>query len=165
MSINSLNIKANIIEPLVIWSGFPEDTILSLLWGGLSLLLCLALYTMHRHSMHLKGQIQRLQNDHRVANSSLIGMGQQILALEKRLLPTPSSFEKPKLTVVENPSSQHARYTNISPSDTHTNTANNADNAYETSRQLFAQGAEIEEVIKRSGLSYSEVSLIKSLVK
>lgn len=166
MTVNSLNITVSVIEPLALWTGLPEATILSSLWGGLSLLLCLALYKMYRRSVHLKEQIERLQNDHRVANSSLIGMGQQILALEKRLPATPSSFEKPvKLTVVENPPNQQTSQTDISVNSGYANTTESTDNAYETSRQLLAQGADIEEVIKRSGLSYSEVSLMKSLVK
>ena len=38
-----------------------------------------------------------------------------------------------------------------------------SDEAYETSRQLLSQGVDISEIVKQSGLSYSEVSLMQKL--
>jgi hypothetical protein len=40
-----------------------------------------------------------------------------------------------------------------------------SDEAYETSRQLLSQGVDISEIVKQSGLSYSEVFLMQKLAK
>jgi hypothetical protein len=39
------------------------------------------------------------------------------------------------------------------------------DKAYEKTRQLLSQGVDIPEVVKQSGLSFSEVSLMQKLVR
>lgn len=40
-----------------------------------------------------------------------------------------------------------------------------SDEAYEKSRQLLSQGVDISEIVKQSGLSYSEVSLMQKLAR
>jgi hypothetical protein len=163
----AFDFSRDIMQPLIAISGIPEAYIVEaiILTAGLSIILLI--WLSHRKSARLYKKLERLQHDLLVANSSSIGMGQQLLALEKKLhtQANKSSIAPPKntsnspiqLTVVENKTINE-------PVD---NTVDDVpdDAIYETSRQLLAQGVGIEEVIKRSGLSYSEVSLMQSLVK
>lgn len=149
------------MQPLSSMLGLEYSTTVAAIAVTVGLLLVLLLWQSRRRMNRLQQQLARVQHDLLVANSSAIGMGQQLLALEKkgqvsRKKSVPLAAEKPvKLTVVDTP---------VHPS-AHTYSSMPSNEIYETSRQLLAEGVDIEEVIKRSGLSYSEVSLMKSLVR
>ncbi len=101
-----------------------------------------------RQSHHLQKKIDRLQHELSVANNSAIGMGQQLIQLEKKIHTSQQKTTgSPSLRVIENPLA-----------------AGKAD-AHEVSRQLLHQGYSVEETARRSGLSYSEVSLINAISK
>jgi hypothetical protein len=164
----AFDFSTDIMQPLIAMSGIPEAYIAEAIILIAGLFVLLLIWGSHRKSARVHKKLERLQHDLLVANSSAIGMGQQLLALEKKLhaqsnnAQTPASKKTPnspiQLTVVDNKTATQA--VNSTADDEVSDDA-----IYETSRQLLAQGVDIEEVIKRSGLSYSEVSLMQSLVK
>lgn len=159
-----LNFKSDLFASLSHLSGLSEAQLTDGLWLLLGAsLLCIVLRS-YRKSALLNKKIDRLQHDLLVANNTAIGMGQQLLSLEKKISSPnkthPHTAKYPgkqaKLTVVDT----------IKSSDSIDQTVDTRDDkVYEKSRQLLAQGYDIEEVIKQSGLSYSEVSLMKALAQ
>ena len=155
-----VDVSAAIIQPLSDFLGLENEMTVTVIAVTVCLLFLGLWWRSHHRLKHLQQQIDRLQHDFLVANSSAIGMGQQLMSLEKKWQTpvqshAPLATEKPvKLTVVNTP---------VSSGDTFEGMPSNE--VYETSRQLLAQGVDIHDVIKRSGLSYSEVSLMQSLVK
>lgn len=120
-----------------------------------------AVVLLRRKTRLLHQQLERLQYDFLVANRSAIGMGQQILALEKQLY-------QPQQHSNDTKSVRHTRKPetvgNLSLVRDNASHDDSKNDVYEKSRQLLAQGHDIQQVIKASGLSYSEVSLMKALV-
>ncbi len=129
------------------------------------------LWLHQRKLVRLQQRFERLQYELLVANNTSIGLGQQVLALEKKVYgkhatQTPShnpstnlqtnkhSSKITPLTVVDNTSAM-ASLGDTTPSD----------EVYQKSRQLLYKGVPIEDVVKQSGLSYSEVSLMKALAQ
>jgi hypothetical protein len=164
--------------PLAQWLGTSADQLVYGLMASLGIFVMLLLWFTHRKTVNLHKKMERLQRDLLVSNHSAIGMGQQLLSLEKQLQKartppytqqsTPASTvastaEKTVLTVVSStPSINNASANHHAPLFTDDD---NEDVIYEKSRKLLAQGYDIQEVIKQSGLSYSEVSLMKALTK
>lgn len=83
--------------------------------------------------------IQKLSRDLAVSNSGSVGMGQRLLAMEKRL-------QEPKKT------DQKIDYYNDEDFQ-----------PYSQAAQLFKLGLDAEEVAKRCGLSRAEASLIQMM--
>jgi hypothetical protein len=157
-----MNLAIETLQPLTQWLGITEAQLLPMIFACGAILTLSILWVSHRKAIALTRKMDRLQHDLRVANSSAIGMGQQLLCLEKQLhsqqqeIKQSSKEKSVKLTVVDkHQSSQSLDTDNELP----------ADAVYEKSRQLLAQGVDIKEVIKQSGLSYSEVSLMKTLAR
>lgn len=172
---STFSISNDILQPLALWLGISSAYIVM---AVVLFVVCLAMaffWRSHKKAISLQKKLERLQHDLLVANSSAIGMGQKLLALEKQLYsegavnPANSTLDrnvgaerieptdkKVHLKVIDN--------TTLNQASSHPNDLPN-DAVYEQTRLLLAQGIDIQEVIKRSGLSYSEVSLMQSLVK
>ncbi len=156
-------------------------------FSGLVLLCGLLWWLGQRRTRALKQHIERLQHDFSVSHNSAIGMGQKILALEKQLLKdstrkntmnahnnleqyaenVDNTKYQPKQASVKSTAKLSVVSNNVSLENLQNAAEDDPDQdaAYALSKQLLAQGHTIEEVINRSGLSYSEVSLMKSLSK
>lgn len=160
-----------------------------LLVGGV---LCFFLIMHQRKTKALNKKFEKLQNDLLIANSTTIGMGQKLLVLEKEL-GKQREITQQKMAVQQSPSTVAAnsnvltlnqkkpafntpRNNQSSSSHAFANAANGhsdllnntdlpSDEAYEKSRLLLSQGFAIEDVVKQSGLSFSEVSLMKKLAR
>lgn len=107
--------------------------------GAIALLLSLwALRSSRRASAALSRQCARLERELASVNSAAIGMGQRLIALEKRLLkaePDGASL----------------------PADA------GADFPYSQANQLLEHGLDVDEVARRCGLSRAEVSLLGAM--
>ncbi len=135
--------------------------------GVVSVMVLSAFYINQRKTRRLSQKLERLQHDLLVANNSAIGMGQQLLSLEKKLFtPQQPTVKKPTTnpSTVKTSRSQPANLTVVD-NNIHSHDSIPSDAVYEQSRQLLAQGNTIEEVSKQSGLSYSEVSLMKKMAQ
>lgn len=108
--------------------------------GTLALLLSLwALRSSRRAGVELSRQCARLERELASVNSAAIGMGQRLIALEKRLAkaePGAGAF----------------------PMDN-----SGADFPYSQANHLLEQGLDVEEVARRCGLSRAEVSLLGAM--
>ncbi|MGS2717525.1 hypothetical protein ACVBE9_05085 [Eionea flava] len=142
-------------------------------------------------STALKKELAKLRKDLQVANSTTIGMGQKLLDIEKQLN-TPhninnhhdknvseAAFSKnlssnnavlSKTTKVPSKPQSLDRQTDTKTSlslvSNHTQQQAESlpsDEAYEKSRELLSQGTDIHDVVKQSGLSFSEVALMQKL--
>lgn len=137
----------------------------------LSALACIVsffvLFSGYQKNKRLNTKLARLEHDLRVANGSAIGMGQQLIEMEKRLgQQSPSTLApvivKQSSTPSENqyaPSQKEKAYSAQDP------LAHQEASIYDQARQSLAQGLEVGEVAKQCGLSFAEVSLLKSLTK
>lgn len=117
-----------------------------LLWGviaslTLSVLALWAAWTALRASRHQVDQVRashrRLENELAVANSAAIGMGNRLIAMEKRVAqgggpPTPGADTAQDLPYTE-------------------------------ANQLFRMGVDVDEVARRCGLSRAEASLLQAM--
>ncbi|MFT5118914.1 MAG: hypothetical protein ACI9NY_002456 [Kiritimatiellia bacterium] len=161
-----MNLAIETLQPLTQWSGITEAQLLPMIFACGAVLALSILWLSHRRTSALSRNMDRLQHDLRVANSSAIGMGQQLLCLEKKL-----HGQKQKVQQIsqEKANEKSVKLTVVDKHQSSQRFANDidlpADAVYEKSRQLLAQGADIQEVIKQSGLSYSEVSLMKTLAR
>lgn len=180
-----------------------------LIWG-IGIIILISLFVIQRKLSRVTRQYERLQHEFLVANNSAIGLGKQVLLLEKKVYELTSNPHVDQTNNSANVSSTTAPFTVVSndivsnmgksASERSNNSSNNStanntshktavrsaafneeidinsamrndlttavdDAVYEKSRQLLAQGHDIEDVIKQSGLSYSEVSLMKALVQ
>jgi hypothetical protein len=85
--------------------------------------------------------LQKLMRDLAASNSGSVGMGQRLLAMEKRLQNTPKPSEK--IDVYNDDEFQ----------------------PYSQAAQMFQMGLDAEEVARRCGLSRAEASLLEVMQK
>lgn len=114
--------------------------IASLLVGVVALILAFkSLQVARAQQAHTEKLIQKLTRDLAMSNSGTLGMGQRLLAMEKRL-------QEPKT------------------SDKKIDYYNDEDfQPYSQAAQLFKLGLDAEEVARRCGLSRAEASLIQMM--
>ena len=89
---------------------------------------------------HTERLIQKLTRDLAVSNSGSVGMGQRLLAMEKRLQEEPKKADQ-KIDYYNDDDFQ----------------------PYSQAAQLFKMGLDAEEVARRCGLSRAEASLIQMM--
>lgn len=89
---------------------------------------------------HTERLIQKLTRDLAVSNSGSVGMGQRLLAMEKRLQEEPQKADQ-KIDYYNDDDFQ----------------------PYSQAAQLFKMGLDAEEVARRCGLSRAEASLIQMM--
>lgn len=116
----------------------------------------IVLLVNHRKTHYLQQKIERLQHELSVANNGAMGMGQQLIQLEKKLQVTQRKTGSPELRVIENPFA-------IEGVSVSARKDSEEKDPHEISRTLLKQGVSIEETARRSGLSFSEVSLINAM--
>jgi hypothetical protein len=216
----TMTLTNNSVDPIVSVSQWINLTEIPLFYVGIIIAGALVLIVFllnQRKSKKLATQLEKLQKDLMVANSTTIGMGQKLIHLEKQLQaneqdtrnqPTinqPAINQKSNQKSSEN-SLDNAQYKRqktqpvdvseqedipvsnvfakqikpvLSVQQKNDNSSNlslvnndflqrdqlPSDEAYEKSRQLLSQGVDIPEIVKQSGLSFSEVALMKKLAQ
>lgn len=149
---------------------------------GLSVFSCVvSLFVLlrgHQKNHTLNKKLQRLEHDLRVANGSAIGMGQQLINLEKQLkhqhpiasvqYKEPSANDKEPSAYNEKPSAYNktsAVHAKKLTENLYNNNNVEEQSVYNQARESLARGLDIADVAKQCGLSFAEVSLLKSLSK
>lgn len=102
-----------------------------------------ALRASHRQLDQLRGRHRRLESELAVVNSAAIGMGNRLLAMEKRVQEGAASEASVPGASAGNGTEQDLPYTQA--------------------RQLFQMGMDVEEVAQRCGLSRAEASLLQAM--
>ncbi len=147
--------------------------------SSLTLVLLVVLFRGYQKIQQVNKQLVRLQHDLRVANSSAISMGQQLIHLEKRVNQHPVTQEPIMREAVANtfieetvvqqekrPSSignesSEPSFSSVPPAE---HTADET-SVYDQARSFLAQGESVSDVAKQCGLSHAEVSLLHALSK
>ncbi|MFT6388403.1 MAG: hypothetical protein ACJAUP_001784 [Cellvibrionaceae bacterium] len=133
----------------------------------------------HQITQKLNKQLQRLEHELRVANGSAIGMGQQLISFEKKLnqqhvVSSPVQDKEPSAQYEKfsaqpkEPLVQSQKKSSRDQKQTTTPKKNNdieAQSVYEQAREALSRGLDVGDVAKQCGLSFAEVSLLKSLSK
>ena len=115
--------------------------LVSLLLSAVALLLALkSLKVSRAQQANTEQLIQKLTRDLAMSNSGSVGMGQRLLAMEKRLQEQPQKTDK-KIDYYNDEDFQ----------------------PYSQAAQLFKLGLDAEEVARRCGLSRAEASLIQMM--
>lgn len=115
--------------------------IASLLVGVVALIVAFkSLQVARAQQTHTEKLIQKLTRDLAMSNSGSVGMGQRLLAMEKRLQEEPQKSDK-KIDYYNDEDFQ----------------------PYSQAAQLFKLGLDAEEVARRCGLSRAEASLIQMM--
>lgn len=130
-------------------------------------------WVTRRKTKFLQEKLERLERELKVANSSAIGMGQQLIALEKQisqqlLSQPPQAVKSKSLSTLKNKVSNQPDLSNnrlVSKSQQVSQADNRSLTSYDEARQALALGKSIEEVSKDCRLSYAEVSLLQALSK
>ena len=155
------------------WLGWTSQQTSTVLMVSASLLVLAAIVIGQRRNRKLNQRVERLQRDLLVANNSAIGMGQQLLALEKKMI----SQHQASHNIHSHADQLAQKSAAIAEKALSENTSNlkhrlngqveeeDETPAYELAKQWLSQGADIQQVIKKTGLSHAEVSLIKALQK
>lgn len=117
----------------------------------------------------LEMKLAKLERDLRIANNSALAMGQDIIGLEKRVHAHTSHAtaagtknQASAASPVPNRATPSTPTENYSSNKT---TVLDEESVYDEARKLLAEGVGIQEIAKRSGLSYAEVSLLDTLSK
>jgi septal ring factor EnvC (AmiA/AmiB activator) len=109
----------------------------SLLLSGLALAISFStIFKLRAQHEQMEKQFQKLNKELAVFNSGAMGVGQRLVAMEKRLHATPKAAQK----------IDYYNDEDFQP--------------YSQAAQLFNMGLDVEEVSRRCGLSRAEVSLI-----
>ena len=137
---------------------------------GIAIVACvvslLALFRSHQQSCKLSKQVQRLEHDLKIASSSAIGMGQQLILLEKQLKLPSAKQAVETVTRVQEAESITSKTTPITTFvDDNKPQTSDSTSVYDRARQLLQQQQDINKVAKECGLSYAEVSLLNALGK
>ncbi|MEO0443773.1 MAG: DUF2802 domain-containing protein [Pseudomonadota bacterium] len=119
-----------------------------------------------RQTQALTAKLQRLERELRAANSSAVGMGRQLIKMEKML----KHNVQPELTAnhptvnntIDAPAVQPKP---IKLETTLAHSPTSQDSSYNQARHYLSQGKSVEETVKACGLSYAEVSLLQALSK
>ncbi len=112
---------------------------LSLALSVISILVALAaLRASHRQLDQVRSSHRRLESELAVSNSAAIGMGNRLIAMEKRI-------------------SQGAG------ASAGVGASSEQDLPYTEANQLFQMGVSVEEVARRCGLSRAEASLLQAM--
>lgn len=109
----------------------------------------------------LQKQMIKLQHDLRVAHGSAIGMGQQLIHLEKQVQQQKQHAGSPTRTEEKRFPSQ---VTPAKPSIVKSHDMVE-ESSYDRARQSLAKGMALSDVAEECGLSHAEVSLLQSLSK
>ena len=115
------------------------------------------LYCLRKQS-RLLSQVNKLSEDLRVANRGAIGMGQQIIALEKKLQAMRLASDPQISTVMPAP----AAVRTVPAAAQHEAQAMENDKL-SLARELLAKGQSLTEVASTCQLSFAEVSLLRAL--
>ena len=109
---------------------------------------------LNGHFRHKKVQkkMHDMENSLRFAKSSALGMGQQIISLEKQLQ---------KLSVA--PTKLDITNPTVSTKPLHEKTHIDQDDKYETAKKLLREGKAVGDVANTCQLSFAEVSLLQAL--
>jgi hypothetical protein len=112
-------------------------------------------------------KLSRLEHDLRIANSSAIAMGQQLISLEKQFKQQRNPDVEPQLQqavpVVKQSSMIKPSNNNSAYADDLNANESATFSVYDDARQSLAQGLSVSDVAKQCGLSHAEVSLLKAL--
>lgn len=140
---------------MTIWADIAISGSVIISWVAV-LMAVLCLYQLRKQSRQMRQLYQRLNHNLELANSGSIGMGQRLLAMEKKLKqavkkgasPTPAAAAQPAPAFTSKPASTH--------------TDNDAVfEPYNHAASMLNAGIDAEEVAKRCGLSRAEASLMQ----
>ncbi len=132
------------------WSVLEWTLAGSLIIGSLALLLALrALQQLRQQKREGDKLIQRLIREVAASSSGTLGMGQRLIAMEKRLQQAPAETPAAKTT-----HSQQPHYYD-----------DEDFKSYADAAQLFRLGHSADEVARRCGLSRAEASLLEVMQK
>lgn len=125
------------------------------------------LFTLKKQN-HLLAQINKLSEELQVANRGAIGMGQQIIALEKKLeamsvTTSPIKEQTPVATTTEESTDKKVANTSAEPNTQAIENSKEADDKLALARDLLAKGQSLSEVASHCQLSFAEVSLLRAL--
>jgi len=121
---------------------FDIALIASLVLSLLALLIAsISLKSSRRQAAQNEKLIQKLMREIAASNNGSVGMGQRLLAMEKRLQSTPKQSEK--IDVYNDDEFQ----------------------PYSQAAQMFQMGLDADEVARRCGLSRAEASLLEVMQK
>lgn len=197
-----------------LWTGLTSAQVSQIFLGIIGITVVLLVVSAYRKTRKLNQKLERLQHELHIANSSAIGMGQQLLALEKKILkqnqvnnnvhqhqrvleqqarkleeqhdnvavmtprnnvtdnhfPESHSPEKNNTAsmVEDNQPTHKQTHKKTTASSTHAEIVEDLDDntqAYQQAKQWLAQGYDVAYVVKKSGLSQAEVSLMHALQK
>jgi len=111
----------------------------------------------------------RLERELKVANGSAIGMGQQLISMEKKLNQQhDNDYQKNQNEIKERGYLEQNYVQNsysIENKLTQPKALNNERSVYDQARASLAEGLAVSEVASQCELSFAEVSLLKSLSK
>lgn len=158
-----------------------SQTIILVTLGIISLSILMVVYCIRKQNV-LRSQLNKLSDDLRSANRGAIGMGQQILVLEKQLQQMSNhaqttnkkskdkpveSFDINTLAGIDDNSSS-SESTNVavehSPMSNESKTVkNDANDKLGLARELLAKGKDLTDVASTCELSFAEVSLLRAL--
>ena len=108
-------------------------------WMAVSVAL-FCMYRMRRQVMVSQKLYERINHELKVTNSGSIGMGQRLMAVERKLK-QPTS--KPQAAAVESPGVENLSYVHAA--------------------RLISSGVKVEEIARSCGLSRAEASLMETL--
>ena len=137
---------------------------------GLMVIGLLCYLKTHRRHQLLDARLQRLERDLRAANNSAIGMGQQLIQMEKILKqytvqPEIKTATAAPIATTSTTETDTTPHTISSRSDTTSTRAASQESSYNQARDYLSQGKSVEDTMKICGLSYAEVSLLQALSK
>ena len=182
-----------LLTQLSTWTGLPPLSIgqLTLVIG--SALILTLFISGYRKTRKLQQRMERLQHELQIANSSAMGMGQQLLALEKKILRQSQvnnnlhehqqSLEKQARKLQDSgyqkvSSIASRTAASVAPPSAPMSTSMPKENqhplpvddlsldnmqSYDQAKQWLSQGYDVAYVMKKSGLSQAEVSLMHAL--
>ncbi len=151
---------------LVTVSNWNSSTLIIALVGIVGIVAVSMLFRSQSRVAGLQQQLKKLERDLRISNGSAIGMGQQLIQIEKQLQQQKNAFmqqESKAASITTN--TQTIRPSVVESVAVDKTSVDNAGSIYDQARQALAQGLAIDEIAQQCGLSYAEVSLLQTLSK